>query len=52
MGTAIGIDVRDPGSDPSAVVAAVDAAFALLRDIDAGFSPFLARQRGQPADPG
>lgn len=38
MGTAIGIDVRGHGVDP----AAVDAAFDLLRDVDARFSPYLA----------
>jgi len=36
MGTAIGIDVRGAGVAP----AAVDAAFALLRDVDARFSPY------------
>lgn len=36
MGTAIGIDVRSPGLRP----AALDEAFALLRDIDRRFSPY------------
>jgi thiamine biosynthesis lipoprotein len=36
MGTVVTIDVRDPGVDP----VAVDAAFDLLRRVDARFSPF------------
>lgn len=38
MGTAIGIDVRDPGFDPSAV----EAAFSWLRTVDEVFSPYRA----------
>ena len=37
MGTAIGIDVRGDGVPAPAI----DAAFALLRDVDARFSPYL-----------
>ncbi|HEY0444224.1 MAG TPA: FAD:protein FMN transferase [Candidatus Limnocylindrales bacterium] len=38
MGTAIGIDVRDPGVD----LAAVDAAFEWFRDVDRRFSTYRA----------
>lgn len=38
MGTMVSLEIRKPSVDPSAV----DAAFALLRDIDARFSPFRA----------
>ena len=38
MGTMVSLEVREPAIDPSAV----DAAFALLHDIDARFSPFKA----------
>lgn len=36
MGTAIGIDIRSPGLD----AAVLDAAFDLIRDVDARYSPY------------
>lgn len=54
MGTVVSIDVRN--ADPAAAEAAVDAAFDLLRQADARFSPFrpdseLSRlDRGELAD--
>ena len=43
MGTVIGIDIRDAGAlTPNALVVAIDAAFAWLRDVDERFSPFRA----------
>jgi thiamine biosynthesis lipoprotein len=40
MGTVVSLDVRDPGPDPAATAAAVEAAVAWLHEVDARFSVF------------